>query len=320
MFVASNEFSAIRSYFSEQLNELYSANELKIILKYLFMKRFDASSADYLLADEKRLSESDLLFFHDALKRLRNNEPFQYVLGEAEFYGLLLKCDHRALIPRPETEELVDWILSEIQQGKTESVVKIAEKGYRAYRDIEVRPSESVILDICSGSGCIALALKSELPNAQVHALEFSQDALELIKENAAFTGLSVNIFQADALTENYNELVSGKVDIIVSNPPYIPNKDRSMMASNVLDFEPGMALFVENDDPLIFYREIMQRSKSILNENGWLYFEIHEDLSEDVKLLFEQSNFVNIELRKDLQGKDRMMRGQVVTSMHERQ
>lgn len=297
MFVTSNEFKAIRNYFSEELSELYAPNELKIILKFLFLKRFDATSADYILADDKRLSESDLLFFHDALKRLRKNEPFQYVIGEAEFYGLLLKCDERALIPRPETEELVDWILED-----------------------NLINQDLALLDICSGSGCIALALKSKLTEAKVTALELSTEAIDLIEGNIEFTGLNLDVIKADALTTNYEDLILDKVDVIVSNPPYIPHDDRSLMEANVLGFEPEMALFVEDDDPLIFYREIMERSQAILKDRGWLYFEIHEDLSEGVRSLFEESNFVNIELRKDLQGKDRMMRGQVVTSMHERQ
>ncbi|XOV68222.1 MAG: peptide chain release factor N(5)-glutamine methyltransferase [Fluviicola sp.] len=301
MFVNSNEFKAIRNYFSEHLDGLYSSSELKIILKYLFLKRFEG--ADYILADEKRLSESDLLFFHEALKRLRNHEPFQYVLGECEFYGLLLKCDARALIPRPETEELVDWIITTSFEPRLES-----------------RGDTIGIVDICSGSGCIALALKSQLPNANVSAIEFSGDALALLNENRSLTDLEIHTIYANALSDDYTSLVNGKQDVIVSNPPYIPVSDRQRMAANVLDFEPEMALFVENDDPLIFYREIMQRSRTILKEGGWLYFEIHEDLSEDVKLLFEKSNFVNIELRKDLQGKARMMRGQVVNSGHERQ
>ncbi|MCR9173353.1 MAG: peptide chain release factor N(5)-glutamine methyltransferase [bacterium] len=302
MFVPSNEFRSIRTYYSEQLAGLYSANELKIILKYLFLKRFNAQPSDYILADDKRLSESDLLFFRDALKRLRKNEPFQYILGEAEFYGLLLKCDHRALIPRPETEELVDWILESIKtEPRAESI-----------------GAPLNILDICSGSGCIALALKSQLPNAFVFAIEYSEEALQLIEENKSFTELKINTIHANALTNDYVNLVENKQSVIVSNPPYIPQADREIMKANVLEFEPEMALFVENDDPLVFYREIMRRSKSILNENGWLYFEIHEDLSNDVQRLFEECNFVNIELRKDLQGKDRMMRGQMVNSNHE--
>lgn len=289
MFVSSNQFRSVRSYFSDQLQGLYTASELKLILKYLYLKHFDANPADFLLADEQRLSESDLLFFHQALKRLRNHEPFQYVIGEAEFFGLLLKCDSRALIPRPETEELVEWIL-------------------------ESNHTINTAMDVCAGSGCIGLALKSNLPNAEIFGLEFSEDALSLIRDNIVQTSVSIELVAADALTSDYFKLTNKKLDVVVSNPPYIPLKDKERMEANVLEFEPEMALFVEDDDPLLFYREIALRSKSVLNENGWVYFEIHEDLAQDVKVLLESMNFVNIELRKDLQGRDRMMRGQVLT------
>lgn len=295
MFVTSNDFKAIRKYFADGLSDLYSANELKIILKYLFLKRFNATTADYLLADDKLLSESDLLFFRSALKRLQNNEPFQYVIGETEFYGLPILCDQRALIPRPETEELVDWILSEHQ-------------------------TLSSVMDVCSGTGCIALALKSNRPEANVYALEYSQDAVELLECNEKANTLTLNVILADALQANYLDETGEKLDVVVSNPPYIPQQDRARMSANVLDFEPEMALFVEDSDPLVFYREVLERSTHVLNENGWVYFEIHEDLAKGVELLFEQLNFVNIQLRKDLQGRDRMMRGQMVTCVHERE
>lgn len=295
MFVKSNNFKAVRAYFSEELKEIYSQGELKIVLKYLFLKHYNVSASEYILADEKRLSESDLLSFHNALKRLRNNEPFQHVIGETEFYGLHLLSDARALIPRPETEELVDWILQEHQQLEC-------------------------VLDVCSGSGCVALALKANRPDAKVFALEFSLDAIGLMKDNRNHVNLEFKTLHADALNSNYYSLVEEKVDALVSNPPYIPNEDRKIMESNVLDFEPEMALFVEDDDPLLFYREILERSTTVLKENGWVYFEIHEDLGKEVITLFEQLNFVNIELRKDLQNKDRMVRGQMVTCVHERE
>lgn len=290
MFVRSNDFSEIRKYYQEELSSLYSPGELKIILKYLFLKRFQNNSADFLLADEKLLSESDLLFFHEALKRLRSSEPYQYVLGEVEFYGLTLKCDRRALIPRPETEEIVEWILGSHEKKSLRRIV-----------------------DICAGSGCIALALKSQLPETEVAAWELSDEAIALIKENQDLTNLNVNLQKVDALNDNYEIMDPGKHDLVVSNPPYIPLKDKAVMEKNVLDFEPEIALFVANDDPLVFYREILRKSKNVLAENGWVYFEIHEDLAEEVKALFRQNDFVNIELRKDLQGKDRMVRGQVV-------
>ena len=289
MFIQENTWDGIRAYFSKELGDKFSSRELKLILKVLYCKRFSITDTDYLLVNNERLSESDLLFFHGALKRMRSNEPFQYLIGETEFYGLMLKCDKRALIPRPETEELVDWIASSIH-GK------------------------SVIADLCSGSGCIALALKSVLNQSKVYAVEFSTDAIALIHDNIKQSALEVEVVEADVLKGRvYDEFVE-KLDVIVSNPPYIPLKDKVQMESNVLDFEPEMALFVENNDPLVFYREIIKKGKQILNSEGWIYFEIHEDLASEVIALFEKENFVNIELRKDLQGKDRMVRGQVVT------
>lgn len=289
MFVNVNTLSEIRGYFKKALGDKFTDHELKIMVKFLYRKRFTASDTEFLLNQDMRMSESDLLYFHKALKRIQNDEPLQYVLGETEFFGLDLKIDRRALIPRPETEELVEWILDS-EHGKDQ------------------------IADLCAGSGCIALALKSILKKSTIFALEFSDDAISLIKENIERSKLDLQVVKSDVLNDSYASLIDSKLDVIVSNPPYIPNKDKAFMSANVLNFEPEMALFVEDDDPLIFYREIMQRSKTVLKNKGWLYFEIHEDLGQEVVELFRVNDFVNIELRKDLQSKDRMVRGQVVT------
>lgn len=289
MFVQGNRLNDIRRYFKKELSEKYSDSELKLILKTLYNKRFNGSDADYILAMGMRLSESDLLFFHNALKRLRADEPFQYVIGETEFYGLILKSDKRALIPRPETEELVDWILTS-------------------------EHAKDSIIDLCSGSGCIALALKSNLPESDVVAVEYSSSAIELIRENCELTGLELQLVEADILEGNNYRYLETKVDVIVSNPPYIPVLDKKLMERNVLDFEPEMALFVDDEDPLIFYRSIIEESPTLLRPGGWIYFEIHENLADGVRELFADHPFVNIELRKDLQGRDRMMRAQSVS------
>lgn len=294
MFVQQNTLDGLRSYFSERLSNQFSASEIKLMLKTFVTTRLNISDTEFMLAGDLRFSESDLLYFRSVVKRLQTNEPFQYISGKTEFYGLELLCDKRALIPRPETEELVDWI------------VQSADKN-----------SELTIVDLCAGSGCIALGLKSKLPKAKVEAWELSQDALDLITENCPFTGLEIESKKVDVL--KINELNSSKLyDLWVSNPPYIPHLERWRMEENVLAFEPEMALFVADDDPFIFYDRIAKAASTQLVDGGWLYFEIHEDFSEEVMHCLTIHGFVNIELRKDLQGKSRMIRAQRVPSPHE--
>ena len=230
------------------------------------------------------------------IDRLIKDEPFQYIAGTTEFYGLELKCDSRALIPRPETEELVQWMIDSIP---CESVLRIG--------------------DICSGSGCIGLALKSKLKMCIIDSYELSDEALSLIADNIKHTGLNLNVEKFDALSTDFSS-IQKNYSALVSNPPYIPFKDGSDMHENVLAHEPHMALFVEDDDPLVFYDNICLNGKAVLIDGGWIYFEIHEDLAAQVKSIFEGNGFVNIEVRKDLQGKERMVRGQKLPSHHEQE
>ena len=296
MFVQSNRLSDIKSYYHSKLSSIYTESEINLMLKYLAIKRLGINSVDYINSLNDLLSESDLLFFNFAMKRLLKNEPFQYIIGDVEFYGLELNCDARALIPRPETEELVDWILDSIEKN---TVVKI--------------------VDLCAGSGCIALALKSNLPNSEIIAAELSADAIALIEENCQKTSLDVVPLKIDVLKdEAYSSFEANSFDLWVSNPPYIPNKDKDLMSQNVLGFEPHMALFVEDHDPLIFYIKLAENARKYLKKNGYLYFEIHEQYSEEMNALLLEQGFVNIELRKDLQGKARMMRAQNVISSYE--
>lgn len=294
MFLQQNTFEGLRSYFNDSLKSQFSESEIKLMLKAFVTKRMNLTETEFMLARDLRFSESDLLYFRSVVKRLQADEPFQYIHGRTEFYGLELICDKRGLIPRPETEELVDWIVESLDRNATLKLI-----------------------DICSGSGCIALSLKSVLKNAQVEAWELSEDALELIRENQDLTKLEINYVKMDALSMNYP---SGEksCDIIVSNPPYIPNKEKARMHANVLDFEPEMALFVDDLDPFIFYNKIASESSNLLIEGGWLYFEIHEDFEVEMTECFQRHGFVNIELRKDLQGRSRMMRGQRVPSHYE--
>ena len=287
MFVGANSFGDIKQYFKEKLQDRFSANELKLILRDLTVKRFKISDLDYLTFNDN-LSESDLLYYHFALKRLLKDEPFQYILGEAEFYGFRFDVGPGVLIPRPETEELVSWT-NESHNNESGKIV-----------------------DVCTGSGCIAISLSKSMSNFNVIGLEISDEALEIAANNNQKLSGNVDFRKFDALeSASYSGLKD--TDIWVSNPPYIPYEDMQIMAKNVLNYEPLIALFVENDDPLVFYRRIIENAAHNLKPGGWLYFEIHEDYAEGVKGLFDQNGFVNIEVRKDLQDKPRMIRGQKV-------
>ncbi len=294
MFVPDNSLSATQIYFSNQLQGLFSEREVKTMFEALIKQRLNWSSSDFLLHHEARLSESDLLFIRSAVKRLLLHEPFQYVIGNTEFYGLSITCAPGALIPRPETEELVDWIL------------------------VELKGKESKILDIGTGSGCIALALKKNTINSNVWGLDVSETALKIARENALALGLEVGFFSQDILSDHPIDFDNQFFDVIVSNPPYIPLNEQVKMDQNVLQFEPHKALFVPDHDPLLFYRVIATKSLSFLKNQGVLFFEIHEDFAAEVKELLVELGFINIELRKDLQGKSRMIRAQRVILNHE--
>jgi release factor glutamine methyltransferase len=283
MFVKDNTLISAKAYFYERL-EGFSESELKLMWTEINCKRFNWSRAELLMNTDFRLSESDLLFIRSYVKRLQENEPFQYILGETEFYGLTIKCDKRALIPRPETEELVDWI------SENSNIEKV--------------------LDICSGSGCITLALKTIYKNATILGVDISEEANSLARENAQLNKLDVAFEAADVLeiqADFWNTL--SDLDLIVSNPPYIPENEKGEMATNVLDFEPHLALFVENDSPIIFYERIADLAIQKLKIGGFLYFELHHLYSEEVKFYLEQIGFQNVEIKKDLQGKNRMLK-----------
>lgn len=284
MFVIDNQLKTAKNYFSEQLKNLFTSTEINSMWKEIICLRLKWNHSDFILNTTSRLSESDLLFIRTYVHRLKNNEPFQYIHEKTIFFGLELKCDKRALIPRPETEELVAWA-------------------------VEFGPYKT-ITDLCTGSGCIALGLKSKFSESDVTGLDISTDALSLAQENSKFTNLDVEFNHADILNIN-GDLLDKKWDCIISNPPYIPSNERESLAENVLNFEPEISLFVENDNPLIFYKAIVQYAKSNLSENGFLFFEIHPDFSAEISDLLKHKGFINIELRKDLQGKNRMIKAQ---------
>ncbi len=287
MFVQSNTIKAIKSYFREKLQNMFSVSEIKLIVNQAICSRLNLTKADLILADEMRLSESDLLYFRSIVKRLQEHEPMQYVFGDTVFYDLEIKCDQRALIPRPETEELVDWIVQDFSSMKVDK-----------------------ILDLCTGSGCIALALKNQFSETKIQALEFSSEALALAKENAEALNLEIELIEMDVFAEfsDFNfELNS--YDVWVSNPPYIPLVEKTLMDTNVLDFEPEMALFVEDDQALIFYKEIALKALKYLKSGGSLYFELNENFADETSNLISDLGFAAIEIKLDLQGKKRMLK-----------
>jgi len=287
MFVKDNSVGSARIYFNNRLSELFSLSELKLMFNEFLIARLKISRNDLHFSDQLKLSESDLLYFRSCVHRLKDNEPFQYILGSTEFYGLEILCDRRALIPRPETEELVDWIVKE---------------------HATIEPLE--ILDLCTGTGCITLALKSLLGHSNVVGIDVSEDALSLAKENALKNNLEVAFRKLNLLNFQSDEFLKTEYDIWVSNPPYIPVSEKKSMHSNVLDFEPEIALFVADNDPLIFYRIIAEQGLKHLKTGGKLYFEIHENLGNEMLQLLSNLGYASLELKADMQGKNRMLKG----------
>jgi release factor glutamine methyltransferase len=226
-----------------------------------------------------------------------HHEPMQYALNEAWFYGMKLFVNKNVLIPRPETEELVDWIIKDVQAT-----------GKNVFERKEGEADETTqlkILDVGTGSGCIAMALKKTMPKAEV--CDISDEALDVARRNGSELDIRVDFVGVNFLDEAQRKQLP-TVDIIVSNPPYIAEREKETMPFNVIDHEPHRALFVPNDDVLIFYKALMEFSKSRLYENGTVYMEIHEDSGSEVIKLFEREGY-KIELRKDMQGKDRMVK-----------
>lgn len=251
-------------------------------MSYELLHRFvGLSRVQVALNAEVNLNAERQNELDNAVQRLLKNEPIQHITGNVEFYGLSFKTDHRALIPRPETEELVDWIVRE-----------------------NSKPGLN-ILDIGTGTGCIAISLAKNMPDANVAAIDVSDEAIALATDNALLNRVEVNFLHQDIL----EQLLDKTYDLIVSNPPYIPHNDKINMSANVLNYEPATALFVPDDDPLLFYRRIGELAIQKLSTGGSLYFEIHEAYGHEVRELLMDLGFGTVVLKKDLQGKDRMIK-----------
>ncbi|MDO4160030.1 MAG: peptide chain release factor N(5)-glutamine methyltransferase [Prevotellaceae bacterium] len=266
------------------LTALYGEGEAKAIADYLLDVRFGMTKADILCGGVEALSSQDESELNAMLMRLQKAEPVQYVLGQAEFRDRKFRVCSGVLIPRPETEELCEWIMSE----------------YESKEGIDV-------LDICTGSGCIAVSLALDMKDkSNVHAWDISDEALAIAKENAKTLNADVHFEKRDALS-----LVpeTCRWDIIVSNPPYICNKEKESMSANVIDYEPSIALFVPDSSPLLFYKAISDYAASSLKKGGNLYFEINPIYVEDIKTVLISLDFTDIEVKEDMLGKQRMMK-----------
>jgi release factor glutamine methyltransferase len=274
-------------YIQSELLGYYPENEIKSF-GYLLVEKVTGFSRTQLIINSNYVfTETQFKAVEAYIGGLKNFVPIQYLLGETEFYGLQFCVNKAVLIPRPETEELVDWIVN----------------------DNNIK-TELRILDIGTGSGCIAIALKSVFANANVDAFDISVEALQTANINAKNNGLDVNFVELNILDSNEN---LEKWDIIVSNPPYIPELEKADILPNVLNYEPHIALFVPDNDPLIFYRHIADFAKKHLFPNGKLYFEIHRDAGETTSNLLLDLGFTDVELRKDISGNNRMVKARYV-------
>ena len=278
-----------KSKFLQELSPIYDEMETASFF-YLIMEHLhQLKRIDLALNPETEISESDVEKWSAILSALKIEKPIQYLLGKTEFYGLKFKVNENVLIPRPETEELVDLIIDESQKAKVESLK---------------------ILDIGTGSGCIAISLAKNIPNAEVFAIDISKEALETAKENAKINEVKVNFIQQNILQINdlTLDLELSTFDVIVSNPPYVRMLEKEEIKPNVLEYEPHLALFVEDNDALLFYRKIAQLAKENLSEDGKLYFEINQYLGKETVELLDNLGFKNIQLVKDIYDNDRMI------------
>ena len=267
------------------LAPLYGDGEAKAIARLLFEVRFGLSMSDICLGKDTQLSANSQTELKGIADRLLEQEPIQYVLGQADFCGRTFIVNEHVLIPRPETEELCRWVASQ--------------DDYTPVR----------LLDIGTGSGCIAITLAAMYPKAEVTAWDISPEALEVARENAKRTHVHVSFEQVDALNIPHSLFPTSHFSLIISNPPYIYNKERARMKANVLEHEPHIALFVPDDDPLLFYRAIAQYGQTALKPGGWLYFEINPLCAQPLCDMLRMMSYHNIELNLDQYGKQRMIR-----------
>jgi release factor glutamine methyltransferase len=279
-----------RDYFIETLTPIYDAIEAESFFYLILEQNHQMKRIDLALQPEATFSEKQIEVWNAILAKLQQQIPIQYILGKTHFYGLDFEVDESVLIPRQETEELVEWIITNQQIRKS---------------------INQQILDIGTGSGCISISLAKNLPSAKIFAIDVSEKALHVAKKNADFNQVDISFIHQNILE---TEDLQVSFDIIVSNPPYVRNLEKAEIKKNVLEHEPHLALFVEDYDALIFYRKIAELAQKNLKKNGQLYFEINQYLGKEMVDLLMSIGFVEVALRKDIYGNDRMI---MATKLH---
>ncbi|MCF8371023.1 MAG: peptide chain release factor N(5)-glutamine methyltransferase [Bacteroidales bacterium] len=269
----------------KELQTTYPDTEIRSFINLIFGHLFSYSPSQLYINQNQAVSTNNYEKLATITEGLKKYRPIQYLLGETEFYGLKFKIGPAVLIPRPETEELVQWIIESFRDGNP------------------------TILDIGTGSGCIAVSLAKFIQGSKVFALDVSTYALEIAQKNARLNKTTVS-FYVDDILKPQTKINLPLFDCIVSNPPYVKEQEKELMQKNVLDNEPHLALFVPDNDALVFYHAICNFAKQHLKKGGWLYFEINEQLGESAVELMQTKGFSNVELKKDLFDKDRMVRG----------
>lgn len=283
----NNTLACVYEWFCKGINPKLGATETKTIAGLIFEHFHHLSAIDLMVKKEIRLSESEIVNLYRVMELLVKEVPVQHITGKSYFRELVLKVTGEVLIPRPETEELVEWILNDIRKDKIITPISV--------------------WDIGTGSGAIALSLAHELKGSEVHASDISEKALNIARLNASCYQLDVQFFNHDILTE---KLPVNQFDVIVSNPPYIRDQEKINMQNNVLNYEPHSALFVPDEDPLVFYHAIAQAAVGCLKPGGNLYVEINESLGSQTAALFKSMGLTGVVLKTDLSGKDRFVKG----------
>ncbi|MBI9067556.1 MAG: peptide chain release factor N(5)-glutamine methyltransferase [Salinivirgaceae bacterium] len=277
----------ISNLFKNKLHGIFEPREINQLYFMVIQNQMHIERSKILAYPETKVPNSVNSQIQNIVGRLLNNEPIQYILGETDFYDLIFKVNESVLIPRPETEELVHWIITDKQIAT------------------------SKILDIGTGSGCIAISLSKNIPDSVVFGLDVSEDALNVAKQNAILNKVATQFIQADVLSTSYLELPN-HLDVLVSNPPYVMLEEKKLMKANVLNFEPDLALYVENNKPLVFYIRIAELGKTLLKIGGKLYFEINEALHQQTIAMLEKMGYKHIIAKKDLNDKYRMIRAEL--------